>query len=192
VEYPQPITVFDFPLYFKFKRAAREREEFHLRELFEGTLQAEQPKLAVTFVENHDYEYGREYQSHVEAWFKPLAYAIILLRRGGYPCLFFPDYYGSLDVGDHKGYLSGRTYLELLLKLRKQFALGEELTYVQSSVAGWTRLGFVAGAKGAMAVVMNTAHGRVQAIRMHVGRGQREFYHLATCKRAGRSGLCMV
>lgn len=28
-----------------------------------------------------------------------MAYAIILLRCGGYPCIFFPDYYGA----DYKG-----------------------------------------------------------------------------------------
>ena len=31
----------------------------------------------------------------VEPWFKPLAYALILLRREGYPCIFYADYYGA-------------------------------------------------------------------------------------------------
>ena len=34
-------------------------------------------------------------ESWVEPWFKPLAYALILLRREGYPCVFYPDYYGA-------------------------------------------------------------------------------------------------
>ena len=34
-------------------------------------------------------------ESVVEPWFKPLAYAFILLRREGYPCLFLPDYEGA-------------------------------------------------------------------------------------------------
>lgn len=96
-EYPQRITLFDFPLHFKFKEAARKGDSYDLRWLSSGTLVSEQPALAVTFVENHDYEYGRDYESHVEEWFKPLAYAFILLRQGGYPCIFFPDYFGSGD-----------------------------------------------------------------------------------------------
>ena len=34
-------------------------------------------------------------ESVVEPWFKPLAYALILLRRDGYPCVFTADYYGA-------------------------------------------------------------------------------------------------
>ena len=46
-------------------------------------------------------------------WFKPLAYALILLRKHGLPCVFYGDYYGipSQNVnpmkdgglGDNKG-----------------------------------------------------------------------------------------
>lgn len=181
-EFPQRVALFDFPLFFLFNRISFEGESADLRQLFQNTLVAEQPALAVTFVENHDFEYGRGWRCHVEAWFKPLAYAFILLRSGGFPCLFFPDYYGSLDVDAHKGYLSGRYFLSLFLKLRKQFALGEELSYAENSVAGWTRLGFVPGARGAMAVVLNTAYGRVQGIRMNTGRSSKNFWHFATVK----------
>jgi alpha-amylase len=162
-------------------------ESFDLRTLNQGTLMAEQPAMAVTYVENHDYEYGRDFNSHVEEWFKPLAYAFILLRDSGYPCIFFPDYYGSLDWVEngnlwHRAQKPGREYLDLLLKLRKQFALGEERYYADRNVAGWVRMGFVPGAKGAMAVVINTAYGAVKAIRMNTGRFNKRFYHLATLK----------
>jgi alpha-amylase len=93
---------------------------------------AEQPAKAVTFVENHDYQFGREFNSHVREWFKPLAYAFILLRDRGYPCVFFADYYGSHEKFEHQGQPSGREYLDLLLKLRKQFALGEERATLRS------------------------------------------------------------
>jgi alpha-amylase len=181
-EYPQQITVFDFPLFFQFNTAGKMGEAYDLGNLFKDNLTAEQPALSVTFVENHDYEFGRGWQCHVEAWFKPLAYAFILLRQRGFPCLFFPDYYGSTSIDKHKGYLSGSNYLDLLLKLRKQFALGEELDYVEGSIAGWTRLGFTEGAKGCMAVVINIAYNRVQSIRMNTLRKFKQFYHLATLK----------
>lgn len=188
-DFPQRICLFDFPLFFKFREAGRRGEDYDLRELFRNTLMEEQPALAVTFVENHDYEYGRGFQCHVEAWFKPLAYAFILLRENGFPCLFFPDYYGSQDLFEHKGYQSGRQYLDLLLKLRKQFALGEEVWAAGSTVAGWTRLGFVPGARGAMAVVINTAYNRVQSIELETARIYKLFYHLATIKWTGNGYL---
>jgi glycosidase len=57
-------------------------------------MMAEQPARAVTFVENHDYQFGRALDSHVREWIKPIAYAFILLRPGGYPCIFYGDYTG--------------------------------------------------------------------------------------------------
>lgn len=180
----QDISLFDFPLRFMFRNASWEGEAFDLRTLNYNTLMAEQPAKAVTFVENHDYEFGRDFNSHVQEWFKPLAYAFILLRDRGYPCVFFADYYGSDDKDSHKGQPAGRNYLDLLLKIRKQFALGEERYYADLNVAGWVRMGGVEGAKGAMAVTMNNSFG-VSGIRMNTGRFNKRFYHLATIKLAG-------
>ena len=59
-----------------------------MRYLFDGTLVNEQPGLTVTLVENHDSQPLQSLESVVEAWFKPLAYALILLRKDGYPCVF--------------------------------------------------------------------------------------------------------
>lgn len=181
-QYPQDISLFDFPLRFLFRNASWQGEAFDLGALNYNTLMAEQPSKAVTFVENHDYQFGREFNSHVQEWFKPLAYAFTLLRDKGYPCLFFPDYYGSHSKFEHQGQPSGREYLDLLLKLRKQFALGEERFYADRNVAGWVRMGGVPGAKGAMSVVINNSYGAVKAIRMNTGRFSKRFYHLATIK----------
>ena len=64
-------------------------------EIFDGTLVAQDPELAVTFVDNHDTcQEGRRDEA-VADWFLPHAYALILLREGGYPCVFYPDYYGG-------------------------------------------------------------------------------------------------
>jgi alpha-amylase len=59
---------------------------------------------------------------------------------------------------------------------------GEEWYYANYNVAGWVRMGFVPGAKGAMAVVINNAYNRVESIRMNTGRSSKRFYHLATIK----------
>lgn len=47
-------------------------------------------------------------------------------------------------------------------------------------------MGFVPGAKGAMAVVINTAYRAVKAIRMNTGCFNKRFYHLATLKLTDR------
>ncbi|MDI5424960.1 hypothetical protein MJM99_34645, partial [Salmonella enterica subsp. enterica serovar Kentucky] len=47
----------------------------------------------------------------VEPWFKPLAYALILLRENGVPSVFYPDLYGASyeDSGEN-----GETALRVL------------------------------------------------------------------------------
>lgn len=189
--FPQSgFTLFDFPLRKKFKDIGQEGDRIDLSGLDEGTLMAEQPSLAVTFVDNHDKQFGRDVESHVENWFKPLAYAYILLRQPGYPCLFFPDYYGSqnktygggANIQPHEAQPNGIAYLQLLLALRKQFALGEERYYDSPDVVGWVRLGGVPGAKGAMAVTLSTAFNAVRSIQMNTGRFNRRFYLLGVIK----------
>ncbi|MEM9537057.1 MAG: alpha-amylase [Cyanobacteria bacterium P01_A01_bin.3] len=181
--FPQAVNLLDFPLRFKFKEASYANENYPLTELSYGTLMAEQPALAVTFVENHDYEFGRGLDSHVQDWFKPLGYTYILLRDKGYPCVFFADYYGSDLSSEFNVYPPGSNYLDILLKLRAQFALGEERFYDSRNVVGWIRNGFVPGAKGAMAaVICNAPGGTVASIRMDTGRKNRKFYHFATLK----------
>jgi alpha-amylase len=185
---PQALSLLDFPLRFKIRDASWQGESYDLSGWNRATLMAEQPARAVTLVETHDFEFGRDLDSHVREWIKPLAYAFILLRGGGYPMVFFPDFYGSHASGPHLGQPPGREYLSLLLRLRKQFALGEDRFYGAGSAIGWVRMGGVPGARGAMAVVLNTAHGGVRAVRMDTGQSNRRFYHLATLKHLGSLG----
>jgi alpha-amylase len=187
-DYPQDVSLFDFPLRFKIRNASWATDMYDLRELNRGTMMAEQPAKAVTFVENHDYQFGRDVDSHVREWFKPLAYAYILLRANGYPCIFYGDYFGIDKAADGRGQPAGKAYLDLFLALRKQFALGEERYYESRNVVGWVRMGFVPGARGAMAVVINNAGTGVGAMNMDTGRASRRFYHLATVKFSGSYG----
>jgi len=181
-DYPQDMSLFDFPLRFKFRNCSWAQDQFDLRELNRGTLMAEQPAKAVTFVENHDYQFNRALDSHVREWIKPIAYAYILLRPGGYPCIFHGDYYGIDAALDGRGQPAGKAYLDLLLQVRKQFALGAERYYDDQNVAGWVRMGGVPGSRGALAVVINIARQGVRAINMDTGRVNKRFYHLATIK----------
>lgn len=43
-------------------------------------------------MDNHDTQPGQALQSFVDEWFKQSAYAIILLREEGYPCVFMVTY----------------------------------------------------------------------------------------------------
>lgn len=45
----------------------------------------------MTLVANHDTQPLQALEAPVEAWFKPLAYALILLRENGVPSVFYPD-----------------------------------------------------------------------------------------------------
>lgn len=48
---------------------------------------------------NHDTQPYQALEAPIEPFFKPLAYALILLRYDGYPCLFYGDLYGI--KGEH-------------------------------------------------------------------------------------------
>jgi alpha-amylase len=153
------MSLFDVPLHYKFHEAGRAGQSFDLRRVFDGTLTRERPTLAVPFVENHDSQPCQSLESPVEPWFKPLAYALILLRREGYPCVFYADYYGA-EYPDCRGgppvrLYSHRWMIDKLLRARRDYAHGEQHDYFDHpNVVGWTRLGD-ARHPGAMAVVLS-------------------------------------
>ena len=86
--------MFDVPLHFSFHDASVAEGEYDLSRLLDGSMMMSNPAKAVPFVENHDSQTGGVQESAVAEWFKPLAYAIILLREQGYPCMFMGDYEG--------------------------------------------------------------------------------------------------
>lgn len=140
------IKLFDVPLQTKFHQASRAnpRNSYDLRNLAVGTLSAEQPSLAVTFVENHDTMPCQKLEQCVEPWFKPWAYAFILLREQGYPTLFLPDWTGT-DYTDHNRYVvlySHEWVLRRLIAARHHCAWGYQQDYFDHpNTVGWTRLG---------------------------------------------------
>lgn len=95
------------------------------------------PDLAVTFVDNHDSQKNSSLESQVKDWFKPLAYGLILLRKDGYPCIFYGDYYSiKRKQSPH------RPILDILLDARKKYAHGEQLDYFDHpNTIGFTRKG---------------------------------------------------
>ena len=129
----------DVALHQNLFRASQEGENFDLQTIFDGTLVLNHPEEAVTFVDNHDTQRGQALESTIEEWFKPAAYALILLREAGLPCVFYGDYYGI--EGDH-AQESFQEVLDRLLWIRKDLAYGEQTDYFDDpNCIGWTRSG---------------------------------------------------
>lgn len=156
------LSLFDVPLHYNFHRASRSGGHYDMRRILDGTLMQQQPTLAVTFVDNHDSQPLQALESMVESWFKPLAYALILLRREGYPCVFYADYYGAhyrdrgRDGNEYEIWLdSHRWLIDKFLYARRNYAYGDQYDYFDHyNTIGWTRLGNNSYPK-AMAVLMS-------------------------------------
>ena len=155
------LSLFDVPLHFNFYRASEDPEGCDLRTLFDGTLVTSDPIHAVTFVENHDTQPDQALESTVRHWFKPAAYALILLREAGYPCVFFADLYGLPNDG-----IPAVAELPLLMEVREGCAFGQQHDYFdEPDVIGWTRAGSDEGP--GCAVVISRRDGAEK--RMEVG-----------------------
>ena len=167
------MRAFDVPLHYRMKEAADRGRDFDLRTLLDGTLVKENPIVAVTFVDNHDSQPGQALSSPVADWFKPIAYAFILLRGEGYPCVFYGDYFGNDGSrnADQK-LVAHRVVLDAMLAARAKFLFGEQHDYFQGSTCvGWLCTGDEAH-PGVMAVAASTAE--ADSIWMDTGRPGQE------------------
>ncbi len=161
----QAMSMFDAPLHYNFHDASIANGEYNMATLLNGSLMMSNPSKAVTFVENHESQPGGVMESAVEEWFKPLAYATILLREQGYPCLFMGDYTG-IPKAKIK---SKKPMLNKLLKLRKKYAYGPQHDYFDNAdVVGFTREGDDDHKDSGLAVVMSDGTGGTK--RMYIGK----------------------
>jgi alpha-amylase len=177
------ITVFGVPLHYHFHYASRASGSYDMRRLLDGTLMQLRSREVVTFVENHDSQPLQALESVVEPWFKPLAYALILLRREGYPCVFHADYYGAeyedfgRDGNRHRIVMpSHRFLIDTFLEARRHYAWGPQVDYLDHwNRVGWVRLGDESHPK-AMAVLMSD--GQEGSKWMEAGRANATFRDL--------------
>lgn len=175
------LNLFDVPLHYNFYRASKGGGYYDMRTILDNTLMKHLPLFAVTLVDNHDTQPLQALESWVDSWFKPLAYAIILLRAEGYPCVFYADYYGAhykdkgRDGNEYEIWLdSHRWIIDRLLFARNHFAYGPQYDYFDHpDVIGWTRLGSAAHPQ-AMAVIMSDGPGGSKW--MEVGKPHTAFY----------------
>lgn len=142
------MSLFDSSLHNNFHTASNEGGEYDLRRIFDHTLTDVDPLHSVSIVDNHDTQPLQDLEAPVETWFKPLAYALILLREKGYPCVFYPDLYGATykdndkEGNEQEIFLDKVDGIEGLLKARKENAYGVQRDYFEdANCLGWIREG---------------------------------------------------
>ncbi|EHA28337.1 alpha-amylase, partial [Aspergillus niger ATCC 1015] len=152
------VAAVDVPLVERFSRLSRVKRA-DLRGVLRGTLVESRPGNAL--------QPGQMLETIVEPSFKPLAYALILLRQGGHPCVFYGDLYGTCD-GDHPPTPACEGQLPNLMRARKLYAYGEQQDYFdQPNCIGFIRYGNAAHPSGLACVMSN---GGPATKRMYVGR----------------------
>lgn len=158
-------ALFDVPLHYRFAAASHAGRDYDLRTIFDHSLVASNQFYTVTFVDNHDSQPGQALESWVQDWFKPLAYALILLRKDGYPCLFFGDYYG---IGGPNSIPGKQGILDKLLDTRLHKAYGGQVDYFNHpNTIGFVRLGDLEHPYSGLACVMSNGEDGYQ--RMSLG-----------------------
>lgn len=161
------MSLFDVPLHYNFHRASRAGASYDMRGILDNSLMQTMPLFAVTFVDNHDSQPLQALESVVESWFKLLAYALILLRQEGYPCVFYADYYGATyrdrgrDGNEYDIVMDAhQTVIDRLLFVRKTCAYGTQYSYFDHpNVVGWTRLGTEQHPRAIAVLMSNGASG---------------------------------
>ncbi|MEO8109818.1 MAG: alpha-amylase [Ginsengibacter sp.] len=142
------MSLFDSSLHHNLHHASRIGNDFDLTTIFHDTLVEVMPEKAVTVVSNHDTQPLQALEAPVDPWFKPIAYALILLRDEGYPCVFYPDLFGAnyrdygRDGKEYEIWMPAVPKIEKLMQARKDNAYGFQRNYFDhANCIGWTREG---------------------------------------------------
>ena len=164
------MSLFDFALHQNFHEASVSGAGMYpMNCLLDDTLLQHAPDKAVTFADNHDTQPGQALEPPVEAWFKPHAYAIMLLRQQGFPCIFYADYYGAeYDANGNKVLLPSHKFLiDRFLEARRVAGWGDQHDYFDHPrTVGWVRTGDAKHPR-AMAVVMTNGTDGFKNMRVY-------------------------
>ena len=175
------MSLFDVALHYNFFNACQAGGYYDMRGIFDNTLVSVRPGNAVTFVDNHDTQYGQSLESFIQDWFKPLAYALVLLRQDGKPCVFYSDYYGNPAKNRPMVPNLGK-----MIKLRRSYAYGEQEDYFDDAhCVGWVRRGDEEHPDSGLAVVLSNGEGGVKRLKMGERfAGEQFFDALGNCPEA--------
>ncbi|KAF1989166.1 glycoside hydrolase family 13 protein [Aulographum hederae CBS 113979] len=118
-----------------------------LRTVFKGTLVEARPSTAVLVISSHDTQRGASMETNLHYKFAPLAYALILLRAAGHPCVFFGDLYGICPPYPSPPTCWGK--LPDLVLARRLYAYGNQRDYFEKkNCIGWVREGLKGAGEG--------------------------------------------
>lgn len=166
------MSIFDVSLHYKFHNASITGKGFDMRTIFDGSLVSRESDHTVTFVDNHDTQYGQSLQSFIEDWFKPISYALILLRKAGTPCIFYSDYYGN--PGQNRPMVPN---LGKMIKIRRKYAYGEQVDYFDHpNLLGWVRKGDRERPGSGLAVVLSNGEGGGKRMEMGASFAGQQFF----------------
>lgn len=176
------MQLFDSMLHLNFHTAADAGDTYDLSKIFENTLVESHPQLSITFVDNHDSQPLQDLETYVDFWFRPLAYALILLREQGIPCVFYTDLYGAKytdhdDEGNEAEVeLVALESLPLMTKLRRDLAYGFQRDYLDHpNCIGWTREGIPELENSGIAVVLSNGEQGTKKMEMGMGHAGKTF-----------------
>jgi alpha-amylase len=180
------IRLVDVPLHFNLHEASV-RRSYDLRDVLSNTLVARAPQSAIIFVDNHDTQPLQAIESSIQPWFKPQAYALMLLRKEGVPCVFYPAIYGAdyIDT-DKQGKqvavkLPPLPVVDKMMRLRATRLNGEQRDYFENKhVIGWTIEGNMNDPASGFAVIIS--NGKAGKIKMSMGEGNA---HATFCDSTG-------
>jgi alpha-amylase len=156
------MSLFDSSLHHNLHHASKSGKDYDLSKILDDSLVSCKPFLAVTVAGNHDTQPLQALEAPLDDWFKPLAYALILLREHGYPCVFYADLYGAEYTDkDNEGndchiLIAPVLGLDKLIRARDQYAYGVQRDYFDhANCIGWTREGDEEHEGSGCAVVMS-------------------------------------
>lgn len=174
------MQLFDSMLHHNFYLASHQGQSFDLQGIFSNTLIESHPTLAITFVDNHDSQPLQALEGYVDFWFRPHAYALILLRESGIPCVFYPDMYGASYMDkDTEGNpveieLVTIEKLPVMTNMRRDLAYGLQRDYLDHpNCVGWTRAGDMEHSHSGLAILMSNGEAGLKVMEIgaeHAGR----------------------
>ncbi|RMZ82365.1 hypothetical protein DV737_g2107, partial [Chaetothyriales sp. CBS 132003] len=167
-------SLFDAPLVENFHRIST-GDGADLRQVFDNTLTQAEPYNSVSLVMNHDTQPGQALQLDVAEWFVPLAYAFILLRQSGYPCLFYGDLYGLKGgVQDNWRPPAAQGKIPDMALARKLYSYGEQNDYFDNpNCIGWVRRGTWDHPDGLAVIMSNTGESEKRMFVGEVHKGEK-------------------
>jgi alpha-amylase len=118
-------SLFDVPLHYMFQDMSIGNGSYNMANFAFASFTEANGPLSVTFVDNHDTDHTTGALFSPVINLKMLAYAYILTREKGYPCVFYKDYY-EYGLGNQ---------IKKLMELRKANAYGAGFEYTSANDA---------------------------------------------------------